>query len=63
MFILWPSKDGENHLLYLLGVDYDTSRVRCDTIENINPLYVKVLQSVVVQTLLTNLLAYWILGL
>ena len=44
VFILWPSFDdyGE-HLLYLLGVEYDRSKVTCQPIRNINPLYAKVI--------------------
>ncbi len=46
VFIMWPSfNDGGDHLLYLLGVDYDRSRVQCKSIPNINPLYVKTVGS------------------
>ena len=47
IYILWPSFTGDkwggthDHLLYLLGVDYDNSKVTCQPIKNINPLYVK----------------------
>lgn len=40
---MWPSFNDEGeHLLYLLGVEYDVNKVTCQRIENINPLYVKV---------------------
>ena len=41
--ILWPSynSNGE-HLLYLLGFDYDRDRVKCESYKNLNPLAVKV---------------------
>lgn len=43
VFILWPSfNDNGDHLLYLLNVDYDKSKAKCQSIDNINPLYVKV---------------------
>ena len=43
VFILWPSfGDYKEHLLYLLGVDYDRSKVTCQPIKNINPDYVQV---------------------
>ena len=48
VYILWPSFTGveydgkQENLLYLLGVDYDDSKVTCQTIKNINPVYVKV---------------------
>ena len=43
VFILWPSNnENGDHLLYLLGVEYNSQKVRCENIENINPLYVKV---------------------
>jgi integrin alpha 8 len=46
VFILWPSfNENKDHLLYLLGVEYDTSRVTCEQIGNINPLYVKTIGS------------------
>ncbi len=42
VFLLWPSFDAnDDHLLYLLGVDYDTRRVQCKPIKDINPLYVR----------------------
>jgi integrin alpha 8 len=42
VFILWPSfNDDGQHLLYLLGVEYDVNKVTCQKIDNINPLYVK----------------------
>ena len=43
VFILWPSfNENGDHLLYLLGVEYNSQKVRGENIENINPLYVKV---------------------
>ena len=48
VFIMWPSftKDDQRHLLYLLGVNYDKSKVTCQNINNINPLYIKTKESV-----------------
>jgi len=44
VIIMWPSFDENgDHLLYLLGVEYDRNIARCETIDNINPLYVKVI--------------------
>eukprot|EP00096_Caligus_rogercresseyi_P015942 TRINITY_DN844_c0_g1_i1.p1 TRINITY_DN844_c0_g1~~TRINITY_DN844_c0_g1_i1.p1 ORF type:complete len:1372 (-),score=393.45 TRINITY_DN844_c0_g1_i1:381-4496(-) len=46
LFILWPSfTENGKHSLYLLGVDYDGSKVTCEPIDNINPLYVKTIGS------------------
>ena len=40
VFILWPSFDEyKEHLLYLLGVNYNRSQVTCSSIKNINPLW------------------------
>ena len=48
VYILWPSFTGDGYpdnkedLLYLLGVEYDDKKVTCQTIDNINPRYVKI---------------------
>ena len=44
VYILWPSfNDYEDHLLYLLGFEYDQSRAKCEPLKNLNPLSLKVL--------------------
>ena len=48
VFIMWPSftKDDHRHLLYLLGVSNDQKEnVVCQSIPNINPLYIKTTES------------------
>lgn len=48
VYIMWPSftKDDQRHLLYLLGVSYDSpEKVTCQPIRNINPLYIKTIES------------------
>jgi integrin alpha 8 len=43
VYILWPSfNDYGDHLLYLLGFDYDGERAQCEPVRNLNPLSVKV---------------------
>ena len=43
VYILWPSfNDYGDHLLYLLGFEYDTSRAKCEPLKNLNPLSLKV---------------------
>ena len=43
VYILWPSfNDYGDHLLYLLGFDYDSERAQCEPVRNLNPLNVKV---------------------
>ena len=50
--ILWPSyNDYGDHLLYLLGFEYDRERVTCESYKNLNPLAVKVLPAVSVTSL------------
>ena len=40
--IFWPSfNDNGEHLLYLLGFDYDRKKAVCEQIKNLNPLAVK----------------------
>ncbi|CAB4057680.1 ITGA8 [Lepeophtheirus salmonis] len=46
IYIMWPSfTDNSKHSLYLLGIEYDTNRVQCEPIDNINPLYIKTIGS------------------
>jgi len=43
VYILWPSfNEYGDHLLYLLGFDYDRKKASCEPIKNLNPLAVKV---------------------
>ncbi len=43
VYILWPSfNDYGDHLLYLLGFDYDNTRAKCESVKNLNPLSLKV---------------------
>eukprot|EP00092_Neocalanus_flemingeri_P075464 GFUD01093478.1.p1 GENE.GFUD01093478.1~~GFUD01093478.1.p1 ORF type:complete len:1604 (-),score=365.26 GFUD01093478.1:1523-5899(-) len=43
VYILWPSfNEYGDHLLYLLGFDYDRKKAFCEPIKNLNPLAVKV---------------------
>ena len=43
VYILWPSfNEYGDHLLYLLGFDYDRKKASCEAIKNLNPLAVKV---------------------
>ena len=43
VYILWPSfNDYGDHLLYLLGFEYDTTRAKCEPLKNLNPLSLKV---------------------
>ena len=43
VYILWPSfNEYGDHLLYLLGFDYDRKKAFCEPIKNRNPLSVKV---------------------
>ena len=43
VYILWPSfNDYGDHLLYLLGFDYDHSLAKCESVKNLNPLSLKV---------------------
>merc|ERR1719495_625661 len=42
VYILWPSfNDYGDHLLYLLGFDYDHSLAKCESVKNLNPLSLK----------------------
>ena len=43
VYILWPSyNEYEDHLLYLLGFEYDNKKAFCEPFKNLNPLMVKV---------------------
>merc|ERR1711892_445025 len=43
VYILWPSfNEYGDHLLYLLGFDYDRKKAFCEPIKNLNPLAVTV---------------------
>ena len=58
VYILWPSYSGyesngmKQDLLYLLGVEYDDTKVTCQPIKNINPRYVKVI--IKIHNVITN---------
>lgn len=42
-YIMWPSfNDYGDHLLYLLGFEYNSDQLQCEPIKNLNPLNVKV---------------------
>ena len=44
VYILWPSfNEYEDHLLYLLGFEYDNQKAFCEPFKNLNPLMVKVM--------------------